>query len=253
MKLLITLLLTSLLCIPVVRAQQKFQKEKVPHDNNLFTQGLIVNNNIAWESSGGFGKSLLRKWDLISGQVIKQVKIPKKYFAEGLTELNNKLYLVTWQSGVALVFDKESLKTLKAFKYKGEGWGLTSDSKQLILSNGSNIIQFIDPETFKTTREINVKLDGFPITQLNELEWINNHIWANVWQTDHIVVINPENGDVIKSYYLPTLLNENSSKPGVLNGIAYDEIQKKIWLTGKNWPYMFNFPLENPQKGYNSD
>ena len=246
MKLFKTLLFTSLLCISAVTAQQKFQKEKIPHDNSLFTQGLIVNNNIAWESSGGFGKSLVRKWDLISGKIIQQVSIPKKYFAEGLTELNGKLYLVTWRSGVALVLDKETLKTIKAFKYKGEGWGLTTDSKQLILSNGSDTIQFVDANTFATTRTIKVKLDGYPINKLNELEWINGQIWANVWQTDHIVVINPEDGKVARSFYLPSLLDEKYTKPGVLNGIAYDKSQNKLWLTGKNWPYMFNFPFDKP-------
>ncbi len=216
------------------------ENKSVPHFEPVFTQGLIIEDNIVWESSGLYGKSLLTQWDLTTGKILQQKKIDKKYFAEGLTELNDKLYMLTWRAGIAFEFDKNSLTIIKKHHYTGEGWGLTTDGQQLIMSNGSEVIQFINPDTFKVQRSIQVHSGQSVIRNINELEWINGKIWANVYQTDYIIVIDPETGLIEENFHLPNLLA--GKKPGVLNGIAYDPKQHKIWVTGKNWPSLFELP-----------
>ena len=213
------------------------------HFSKVFTQGLIIKNNIVWESSGLYGKSLLTKWNLDTGKVIKQRKLANKYFAEGLTELNGHLYQLTWKAGIAFEIDMNTLATIKQHSYQGEGWGLTANGTQLIMSNGSDVLQYINPVTFKTESSIKVHIGQSPINNLNELEWINGMIWANVYQTDYIVVIDPRTGEVMDKYYLPNLLSSNIKKPGVLNGIAYDESNGKIWITGKKWPFLYEFQI----------
>lgn len=210
------------------------------HFAPVFTQGLIINNNIIWESSGLYTKSMLTKWNLRTGKVLKQRKFKDKYFAEGLTELNGFLYMLTWKEGVAFKMNPETLETIDTFKFTGEGWGLTSNTTHLIMSNGSAELLFINPQNFKVEKTISAHVDDIKINKLNELEWINGQIWANVYQTDYIVVIDPETGSISKTYHLPDLL-KNKAKPGVLNGIAYDKVTKKIWLTGKKWPLLFSF------------
>ncbi len=222
-------------------AQLLTKPNSVDHFAPVFTQGLIIQDNKVWESSGLYGKSMLTQWDLKTGQIIKQQKIDNKYFAEGLTELNGKLYMLTWKAGVAFVFDQHSLEPIGKHHYTGEGWGLTDNGTSLVMSNGSDVIQFIDPETFKLEKSIQVHSDGSPVRYLNELEWINGKIWANVYQTDYIIIIDPETGAVEDHYHLPNLLS--GRKPGVLNGIAYDQEQHNIWVTGKNWPSLFELPV----------
>ncbi|MCF6288401.1 MAG: glutaminyl-peptide cyclotransferase [Proteobacteria bacterium] len=207
--------------------------------NVVFTQGLIIENNIAWESSGLYGHSMLTKWDLDTGKIIKQRKFADKYFAEGLTQLNGKLYMLTWREQTAFVIDKQTLEIIDTINYTGEGWGLTTNNQQLIMSNGTNVLQFIDAETFKVSKSLKVHINGSALNRLNELEYIDGKIWANVYQTDYIVVIDPSSGAVLKNYHLPNLLKKHMRKPGVLNGIAYDTATKKIWVTGKNWPALF--------------
>ena len=223
-----------------IYAQNKIERKSLNHDSTCFTQGLIVQNNIVWESCGGYGQSRVINWNLQSGEVINETKINDKYFVEGLTELNGKLFMLTWKSQAAFEIDKETLKIIKSHKYFGQGWGLTTDGEYLIMSNGSNILQFINPETFKSVKGIEVKLGNTPVYSLNELEWIDGKIWANVFQTDYIVVIDPETGSVTQRFSLPNLLKEkNIKKPGVLNGIAHDIQSGKTWITGKNWPLIF--------------
>jgi glutamine cyclotransferase len=207
------------------------------HFSPVFTQGLIIHDNTVWESSGLYGKSMLTKWNLKTGRILKQRKFDDNYFAEGLTELNGRLFMITWKENTAFEIDKDSLQILKTYKYHGEGWGLTSDGKQLIMSNGTAEIQFINAQNFKTTRTIKAHIGDVNIPQLNELEWIEGEIWANVYQTDYIVVIDPISGEITNKYYLPNLLK--GRKPGVLNGIAFDKATKKTWVTGKNWPMLF--------------
>lgn len=216
---------------------QKRTSEK--HSSACFTQGLVIQNNIVWESCGGYGKSQLKKWNLETGEVISRNRLDKKYFAEGLTEFNGDIYVLTWQAQKAFKVDKDTLEITKEFAYKGQGWGLTHDGENLIMSNGSNVIQYLNPETFEVLKTIKVKLKDAEIHYLNELEWIDGKIWANVFQTDYIVIIDPNSGEVVNKHYLPKLLGENISKPGVLNGVAYDKATKKTWVTGKNWPLIF--------------
>lgn len=207
------------------------------HFAKVFTQGLIIEDGTVWESSGLYGKSMLTKWDLKTGKVIKQRKFDDKYFAEGLAELNGHLFMITWKEGTAFEINKETLETIRKFKYKGEGWGLTSNGEELIMSNGSEKLQFIDSKTFIPNKIITVKIGKILIKNLNELEWVNGKIWANIYQTDYIVVIDPGSGEIVNKFHLPHLLK--GKKPGVLNGIAYDATQNKIWVTGKKWPYLF--------------
>lgn len=225
----------------VIAYSQNVEKpDSISHDSNCYTQGLIIKDNIAKESCGGYGKSKVMIWNMQSGEVIQSKRIDDKYFAEGLTELNDKLYMLTWQSQIALQLNSETLEIEKQFNYKGQGWGLTTDGKSLIMSNGSNIIQYVNPDNFSVEKSIEVTLGGTPVYYLNELEWIDGKIWANVYQTDYIVVINPKTGKVFQRYILPNLLKDmNIKKPGVLNGIAKDNETGKIWVTGKNWPLMF--------------
>lgn len=215
--------------------------EQRKHSTGCFTQGLIIKDNIAWESCGLYGKSQLKKWNLQTGKVINRTRFDNKYFAEGLTLFNNHLFMLTWKSGIAFEIDPITLKTIKKHSYEGQGWGLTTDGKQLIMSNGSNVLQFINPQTFKVEKSIKVNFDKSPVNHLNELEFIDGEVWANVYQTDVIVIINPETGNVIKKHHLPNLLSNNIRKPGVLNGIAHDVIHNKTWVTGKNWPFIFSF------------
>ncbi|MBL4772869.1 MAG: glutaminyl-peptide cyclotransferase [Alcanivoracaceae bacterium] len=225
--------------IGITSAQPLIEFKSKPHFANVFTQGLIINDNIVWESSGLYGRSLLTKWDLNTGKILKQKKIEAKYFAEGLTELSGHLFMLTWKKGIAFEIDKETLQTIKTHHYQGEGWGLTTNGRQLIMSNGTDSLQFINPQSFKVERVVRVHLDKTFIYNLNELEWINGMVWANVYQTDYIVVIDPATGLVTNKYHLPHLLKGWGKKPGVLNGIAYDKVQNKIWVTGKNWPLLF--------------
>ena len=237
-------MLICLTCLAfVINAQQLLaEPEARLHFSPVFTQGLIIKDNIVWESSGLYSKSMLTKWNLKTGKVIKQRKFDDKYFAEGLTELNGHLYMLTWREETAFEIDPTTLETLKTFHYKGEGWGLTSDGKQLIMSDGSSQLKFIDPKTFKVSKTIDVHIDDLKIDKLNELEWIKGKIWANVYQTDYIVVIEPKTGEIIKTFNLSNL-SKDKPQSGVLNGIAYDSSTGKIWLTGKNWRLLFSFDM----------
>lgn len=220
-------------------AQPIKERKSIPHFSKCFTQGLIIKGNQVWESCGQFGESQIIHWDLDTQKIIKQVKLDPKYFAEGLTMINERLYVLTWRSGVAFEINPMTLETIKTHQFKGEGWGLTTDGKLLIMSNGSDVLQFINPETFSVEHSIKVRIDGKPVHRLNELEWIDGEIYANVFQTDYIVVINPKTGVISNKYHLPNLLKNTFRKPGVLNGIAHDKETNKIWVTGKNWPLMF--------------
>ncbi len=233
-------LIFLLLLSSIVAHGQLLDSEKVKkHFDNVFTQGLIIEGSIVWESSGLYGESLLTKWDLNTSKVIKQRKFDEKYFAEGLTEHDGKLYMITWREKTAFEIDKDTLETIRTLDYQGEGWGLTSDEQFIIMSNGTDLIQFKDSENFKTQKTIKVHINGKPLMYLNELEYIDGFIWANVWQTDYIVVIDPNTGAVVKNYHLPNLLKNYMRKPGVLNGIAFDKKTKHIWVTGKKWPSLF--------------
>jgi glutamine cyclotransferase len=215
-----------------------------PHDPKAFIQGLIVRDGVFYESTGLNGKSSLRKVDISTGAVLKKVSVPDKYFAEGLDEMGGKLYQLTWQANVGFIYDKNTFEKVGEFHYDGEGWGLTDDGTDLILSDGTNNIRFLDPKTFEVKRTIAV-FDGLtPLKNLNELEYIDGIIYANVWQTNSIVQIDPKDGRIIAWIDMTGILPESErTNADVLNGIAYDAAKKKLYITGKLWPKVYEVEL----------
>jgi glutaminyl-peptide cyclotransferase len=217
-----------------------------PHDPNAFTQGLIFSDGKLLESTGQEGRSSLRRVELQTGSVLQRVPVPEPYFAEGLTLLNGKLYQLTWQHQVGFIYDAQKLEQVGKFNYTGEGWGLTTDGHSLILSDGSNRIRFIDPDSFRVTKTIAV-LDGqTPVNELNELEYVQGEIYANIWHDQRIVTIDPQTGRVTGWIDLSGLLQpgEVVDPDAVLNGIAYDESTHRLFVTGKLWPHLFEIKLK---------
>jgi len=217
-----------------------------PHDPKAFTQGLVFRNGDFLESTGLKGESTLRDVDLKTGRVLKQVSVPSQYFAEGLAVVGDQAFQLTWQNGKGFVYDVDTFRLEKEFAYDGEGWGLATDGHSLILSDGTSRIRFLDPTTFRVVRTINVTADGKPIDQLNELEWINGEIFANVWQTNEVVRIDPESGRVRGVIDFSGLLNplDRGPETDVLNGIAYDAAGDRLFITGKRWPKIFEVRLK---------
>lgn len=220
-----------------------------PHDPAAFTQGLIYLRGILIESTGLNGRSSLRKVDLESGRVRQQIDLSGEYFAEGMTELGGRLYQLTWQNHVGFVYDLQTFEKQGEFNYTGEGWGLTTDGTSLILSDGSNEIRFLDPATFKVTRTIRV-LDhsGQPLARLNELEFVRGEIYANIWQTPYVARIDPATGRLTGVIDFTGLLPPEDRTPttDVLNGLAYDAVHDRLFVTGKNWPKLFEVRLKSP-------
>ena len=212
-----------------------------PHLRTSYTQGLQFVDGELWEGTGEYGRSQLLRTDLASGKVLQSKKLSKDEFGEGITVLGNKIYQLTWLNGKMHTYDKATLRHLATHTYKGEGWGLTSDGEKLYMSDGTNYIRVLNPETLAQERRFGVTLRGESLQYLNELEWIDGKIWANVYTTDHIVIINPENGVVEGIINLAGILpeKERDSRTDVLNGIAYDNTTKRIFVTGKNWSKLF--------------
>lgn len=215
-----------------------------PHDRSAYTQGLFFHNGDLYESTGQTGQSSFRKVDLETGKVQRKLDFDRKYFGEGSVILDDRMYMLTWTSKVAFVYDAATLKYLKTYSYPREGWGLTTDGKSLVASDGSCYIYFMDKE-FNVQRKIRVTMNDRPLRLLNELEWIDGKIWANVYTTDMIVIINPSSGKVEGvvdcSGLLPDSLRRRDTD--VLNGIA--EKGGRIFLTGKNWPKLYEIRLVN--------
>lgn len=214
-----------------------------PHDTGSYTQGLFWHDGSLYESTGLNGKSTFRKVDLQSGQALTKLPFNRKYFVEGSVILGDKLYILTWTNKVIFIYDAATLEYRSTYSYPREGWGLTTDGKSLISSDGSSRIYFLTPE-LKFERSINVTLNGRAVRYLNELEWIDGRIWANVYTTDTIVIINPDTGIVEATVDCEGLLPERlrTSDTDVLNGIAVDS-EGKIFLTGKNWPELYEVKL----------
>lgn len=216
-----------------------------PHDSNAFTQGLIFAGGKLYESTGEVGRSSLREVDPKSGKVLKKVDVPEPYFAEGITLLNGKIYQLTWQHELGFIYDAQKLEPIGRFNYDGEGWGLTTDGRSLILSDGTNRLRFLDPDSFRVTKTIAV-LDGeTSINALNELEYINGEIYANIWHDERIATINPETGRVTGWIDLTGLLQPGDvqDEEGVLNGIAFDQSANRLFVTGKLWPRLFEIKI----------
>lgn len=214
-----------------------------PHDTGSYTQGLFWHDGSLYESTGLNGKSTFRKVDLQSGQALTKLPFNKKYFVEGSVILGDKLYILTWTNKVVFIYDADTLEYRSTYSYPREGWGLTTDGKSLISSDGSSRIYFLTPE-LKFERSINVTLNGRAVRYLNELEWIDGRIWANVYTTDTIVIINPDTGIVEATVDCEGLLPERlrTYDTDVLNGIAVDS-EGRIFLTGKNWPELYKVKL----------
>jgi len=224
-----------------------------PHDSEAFTQGLIFHDGFLYEGTGGkrargddFSSSL-RKVDFETGKVLKKYDMPPEYFGEGITLLNGKIYQLTWQERTGFVYDVNDFKLLKEFRYAGDGWGLTNDGTNLIMTDSTHVIRFVDPETFQTVRTV-VVLDerGQPLMKLNELEYINGEIWANVYETGWIVRIDPASGKLLGRIDLKKLVQDeqkSSDSADVLNGIAYDSAADRIFVTGKMWKRLFEIKV----------
>ena len=246
--LLIPLMLTSVVCTSC-QARIKQYKIKVmneyPHDHHAYTQGLFFYNGDLYETTGQYGESTFRKVDLTTGEPVKSLNFNKKYFAEGSTELDGKVYVLTWESNVAFVYDAVTMTYEKAYSYPREGWGITNDGEHLITSDGSARLYFLDKD-FQLQRSIMVRLDGRPVHYLNELEYIDGKIWANMYMSDLIFIIDPETGNIEGAIDCDNLLPSSLMEKGVtdvLNGIAYNPETKKIYLTGKNWPRLYEVKL----------
>ncbi len=218
-----------------------------PHDPTAFTEGLEYHEGDLFEGTGLEGASDIRRVKLETGEILQKVLIPANQFGEGVTEFGGKLYQLTWQSRVGYVYDAKSIKLEKTFKYKTEGWGLTHDDKQLIYSDGTPNIFFMDPKSLRVTSSIFVTApDGSPVNSLNELEYVSGEIWANIWYTDLLARINPKTGKISSFVNLKGLPNGvlNRNSQAVLNGIAYDAAGKRLFVTGKNWAFLFEIKLK---------
>ena len=245
--LVLSILATALLCC-ACDAKVKEYKVKVvkeyPHDTDSYTQGLFFHGGDLYESTGQYGSSTFRKVDLATGEALEKLDFNRKYFVEGSVVLGNNLYILTWESKVAFIYDAATLEYKSTYTYPREGWGLTTDGKQLIASDGSARLYFLDGE-YKLQRSVEVTLDGRPVRYLNELEFIDGRVWANVYTTDLIVIINPSTGAVEATVdctgLLPAKLRD--SRTDVLNGIAFDPVSRKTYLTGKYWKRLYEVEL----------
>jgi glutaminyl-peptide cyclotransferase len=253
MKLALLGVCALLACAPTTIAQRRpapVQSYKViatfPHDTTSFTQGMVFADGELYESTGLNGESTLRRVDLKTGQTLQRIDIPKQYFAEGLALVGDELLQLTWQHKLGFVYDRKTFKQKRTFSYNTEGWGIAYDgTSRLVMSDGSDRLTFLDPKTFTAQKTMRVQDAGRPVLNLNELEWIENEIWANVWQTDRIARINPNTGDVNAWIDLSSLFPRAQRVPPAdeLNGIAYDRATRRIFITGKKWPRLYQITV----------
>ncbi len=227
-----------------------------PHDNTAFTEGLQYVDGVMYESTGLRGKSVLKKNDLQTGRELQRIQLDGKYFGEGITVLNGKIYQLTYEEKTGFVYDAKTLKQLQTFTYANEeGWGMTNDGTNLLYSDGSDVLYFMNPTDFSIVKKIQVKDQYGPITDINELEYIKGYIYANQWRADMIYKIDPSTGNVVGIADMRNLRRQtgippleeatDETKPEVLNGIAYDAATNRIFITGKNWPKIFEVKLDN--------
>jgi glutamine cyclotransferase len=219
-----------------------------PHNIDSFTQGLIYHEGFLFEGTGKKGQSSLSKINVDDGEILMSKPLSRRYFGEGIEVVGDKIFQLTWQGNIVFVYDKSTLESIGSYYNATEGWGLAYDGAHLILSDGTATLQFMDTENFAVKRTVTVTLNGNPIDYLNELEYINGEVWANVWQTDFIVRIDPETGVVNSFIDLAGLSDKTSlgSSEAVLNGIAWDASQERLFITGKHWANLFEITLVEP-------
>ena len=217
-----------------------------PHDANAFTEGLIFKSGVLYESTGLEGRSSIRKVRLETGEVLQQVALPSGLFGEGIVDWGDQIISLTWQTQLGFVLKLDDFALVKRFNYPGEGWGLTRNNRELVMSDGTAELRFLDPQTLRETRRLRVTANGKPVDQLNELEWVAGEVYANIWQTDRIARIDAKTGQVVGWIDLTGLLPAKERVAGhtdVLNGIAYDSVGKRLWVTGKMWPKLYEIKL----------
>ncbi len=217
-----------------------------PHDRGAFTEGLVYLDGELVESTGLNGQSTLRKVDLETGRVLQEVKLDDQYFGEGIAVLGGKIFQLTWTSHHGFIYDASTLRLEGGFAFTGEGWGLTTDGTSLIMTDGTSRIRFIDPRTFQVTRTIDVLAHGRPVERLNELEYVNGELYANVWQTEFVLQIDPGTGRILGSIDFVGLLPQadRARDTDVMNGIAYDAKDDRLFVTGKNWPWLYEVKVK---------
>lgn len=233
---------------PAIITPKKYNyiiRNTYPHQRSSYTQGLFWYDGSLWESVGEYGRSKMMRVELESGRAMKSVSLPKREFGEGAVLLDSTIYQITWREGVAHLYDVPSLKERTTIRYSGEGWGIATDGKWLYMSDGTDKIYKLDPATFKRVATIAVTFDGQSLGMINEMEWIDGKLWANVYLTESIVVIDPATGQIEGVLDLTGLLSEADMEPttDVLNGIAYDKATGRIFITGKKWPKLFEIEV----------
>lgn len=216
-----------------------------PHDAQAFTEGLFFENGYLYESTGLNGQSSIRKEKLETGEVLQQRALDPRYFGEGIVDWKSQLFELTWKSQIGFVYNLDNFEPRRTFQYRGEGWGLTRDDRRLIMSDGTDTLRFLDPDTLKEVGRISVTADGKAVENLNELEWVKGEIYANIWQTNLIARINPQNGNVLGWIDLSNVVAASGVRDinAVLNGIAYDQAHDRLFVTGKLWPWLFEVRL----------
>jgi glutamine cyclotransferase len=215
-----------------------------PHDETAFTQGLLMDNGVLYESTGVRGDSSLRCVELETGEILQFYALPNQYFGEGITIFDDEIIQLTWQSNKGFVYDKESFELLQEFSYSTEGWGITHNGSQLIMSDGTSTLYFLDPETFQKIGQVEVHDNGGAVERLNELECIQGKVYANIWMEEKIAIINPQTGQVEGWVNMTGLQDmENQDASNVLNGIAYDATSDRLFVTGKRRSQLFEIQL----------
>jgi glutamine cyclotransferase len=217
-----------------------------PHDASASTQGLVFDGGFLYEGTGQYGQSTLRKVELQTGKTLLSQRLDGRLFGEGITVWNDQIVQLTWRSGVGIVYDKSTFREIRRFRYYGEGWGLTHDGTHLIMSDGSSTLRFLDPQTYRVVRRIFVRSKGRRLGNVNELEYVDGEIFANIWHLDSIARISPKSGEVTGWIDLRHLLPGRADREACLNGIAYDAQEKRLFVTGKNWPKLFEIRLLPP-------
>ncbi|CAM5404031.1 glutaminyl-peptide cyclotransferase [Rhodanobacter lindaniclasticus] len=247
---LLALLLATTACTAAIPIYGYRIVHVYPHDTSAYTEGLFYKDGLLYESTGEKGASTIRKVQLETGKVLQRHDLPAQYFGEGIVDWNGELIQLTWQDQIGFVYGLDDFKLRRSFSYPGEGWALTRDDRHIYMSDGSSVLRILDPATLATTGSIMVTADGVPVTNLNELEWVDGEIYANVWLTNRIARIDPATGHVVGWIDLTGLFDVNTlpvPMNDVLNGIAWDAQGKRLFVTGKHWPKLFEIKLVKKQ------